>query len=228
MKVTPALRRKMAVAFQRGQDMTGTAEVRRMIQAQERRIRAEFQKLPVRVQFTELDPYKSFEEMRDQVRSTGVLRIWTGASDVPMWSPETNWMARAVHDWDHISQQFDFTMDGEYEGFRVAARKAPQLAPIALSEIALQAAVANTEGIFAPDQKIVIDEELVTHLSGVSAAHTRGLNRSLVPAIAAMRNAIGPEETAKTLGTMMDAEDAIDLFNAAVIYDAMVEGQMEQ
>ena len=50
------------------------------------------------VRFVKEDPYKSFEDMRDEVLHKGVLRIYEGDSDHPIWTPEENIIFRTVHD----------------------------------------------------------------------------------------------------------------------------------
>lgn len=223
--ISPADTKKIADAYLKGRDMTNTREVRAMISAAAARVHSEFEKIPVEVRFTERDPYKSMIEMRDQVRSTGVLFIWTGASDVPMWDAKTNWKARAVHDWQHISDQFDFTMDGEYEGFKVAARRAPQLAPLYFSEIAMQAAVSNAYGDFASEQKIVIlsPEEFR------KAAGLKGIDPQKFSAaqVAVMRAVLSDRDVAKILGALKVQEPVLRI-EAARIYDALLEGQREK
>jgi len=214
--------KKLADAFVKGRDRTSSREVQDMIRVATRRIHADFEKIPVDVRFTERDPYKSMLEMRDQVRSTGILWIWTGASDVPMWDRVTNWKARAVHDWQHISEAFDFTMDGEYEGFRAAARKAPRLAPLYFSEIAMQAAVANTYGDFPGAQKIVIPSpEEFRHLKGLEAP------RFDAAQVAVMRTVMTEAEIAKLFGALGVGEP-LTRIEAGRIYAATVQGQVEK
>lgn len=225
----------MAAAFRAGEDMTQTRQVQDMLQAQTEKVHREFAKLPVRVEFVDYDPYKTYQQMRDRVQSERVLRIWTGASDVPMWDARTNWMARAVHDWDHITQQFDFTMGGEYEGYRVAAAKAPQLAPIAFSEIALQAAVANTEGDFVSQQKIVLDPKLQKRLRSefmglgdAPAGDPAPIDEDTVNWLAVMLSAVGPKETARALGAIGISEGQAQLLlRAALVNQALIEGAVK-
>jgi len=98
------------------------------------------------------------------------MYIFTGFSDTPLWTPETNWKARAVHDWDHIQHGIDFSMSGEAAAFRVSASRMPGLAPLYLSEIALQAAVQNYTGEFEA-QKVVLPAARIDRIA-------RGLGRS--------------------------------------------------
>ena len=124
----------------------------------------------VEIVFTPDDPYSSYQEMLERVRSERRMFIFTGFSDTPLWTPETNWKARAVHDWDHIQHGIDFSMSGEAAAFRVSASRMPGLAPLYLSEIALQAAVQNFTGDFGA-QKVVLPEARIDRIA-------RGLGRS--------------------------------------------------
>jgi len=232
MRLTPAEQKRLADAFLLGVDSTRTPEVEGMIQAAVRSIHTEFARLPVEVRWTKRDPYASYAEMRDQVLSTNVLYIWTGASDVPMWDEKTNWMARAVHDWDHISNQFDFTMDGEFEGFRVAARKNPQLAPLYLSEIAMQAAVANTYGGFATEQKIVLVEDpklktWIKQLGGLGGTSGNPHGRRRLDDVAMLLTTTTPTQTMLQLAYAgYSYGDALLLIQAAMNYNALIQGAM--
>lgn len=163
-------------AWNAADDATASREAQQMIAAEKARVHSAFAQLPIRVQFVDHDPYRSFEQMRDQVQSTGQMLVWTGASETPLWDPQTNWMARAVHDWDHIVRSCDFSMEGEAEAYRNAAACRPGLAPLYLSEVMLQAAIANYTGSFVP-QKLVLAPEVVQR----RARQMRGLPRNGVP-----------------------------------------------
>lgn len=52
----------------------------------------------INFEMTDKDPYSSMEEMREDVKEKGVLKIYTGESHHPIWTPEENWIFRAVHD----------------------------------------------------------------------------------------------------------------------------------
>lgn len=52
----------------------------------------------IKFEMTEEDPYSSMEEMREDVKGKGVLKIYTGESHHPIWTPEENCIFRAVHD----------------------------------------------------------------------------------------------------------------------------------
>ena len=166
----------LAKAYRQAADETFTPKAREMIDAEVRRIDAAFDELTkkIAIKFVDHDPYQSFEEMRDRVRDEKMMLVWTGASDTPLWDPMTNWKARAVHDWDHIVHGLDFSMEGEAGAFRISAARTPGLAPLYLSEIALQAAVYNFYKTFDP-QKLVITtaprvERIVRELRGLTNA----------------------------------------------------------
>lgn len=146
----------LVAAWDVGQDATNDPRVRDMARAETYRVHVAFDQLPIAVQFVDFDPYQSFEQMRDQVISSGTMLVWTGESETPLWDQETNWKARAVHDWEHITKSCDFSMEGESALVREGAQCMPGLAPLYISEVMLQAAVKNFTGEFAGQQKLVI------------------------------------------------------------------------
>lgn len=163
----------LADAYRQGEDMIGSPEARAMINEEIKRIEEAFEALSrkIGIKFVKHDPYRTFEEMRDRVRGERQMLVWTGESDTPLWDPVVNWKARAVHDWDHIQNGLDFSMEGEAGAFRVSAARMPGLAPLYLSEIALQAAVYNYYKAFDP-QKLVVPaqqrvERIVRELKGL-------------------------------------------------------------
>ena len=139
-----------------------------MARAQADRIVREFRKLQKKIDvvFTERDPYQSFEQMKADILANRRMFVYTGASETPLWTPEINWMARAVHDWDHLVADVDFSVPGELAAYRYTAARAPQLAPLYLSEIALQAAASSLLGGFPTGaQKFVFVPEEVEKLA---------------------------------------------------------------
>lgn len=161
---------ELVSAWDTGADMGHDPRVRQMVAAEVQRINRAFAELPVRVQFVDHDPYHSFEQMRDQIRSTGTMLVWKGASETPLWTPETNWKARAVHDWDHIVHSVDFSMEGEAAAFRKSAQRSPGLERLYLSEIMLQAAVQNYTGNFSAQKLVLVSPEVLR-----KAGQMRGL-----------------------------------------------------
>lgn len=148
----------LARAWLESADYTNTPDAQEMIRAEVKRIHAAFEKLKKKIEiiFTDHDPYANYEQMHADVVSNKRMLVYKGGSDTPLWTPETNWKARAVHDWDHITHSVDFSMTGEAAAFRVSAARMPGLAPLYLSEVVLQAALQNYTGSFAPQQKLVL------------------------------------------------------------------------
>lgn len=187
----PATRQELetlARAYREGEDSLERVGSREMIDAEVRRIESTFDELSkkISISFVKHDPYRSFEEMRDRVLAEKRMLVWTGESDTPLWEPITNWKARAVHDWDHIQHGLDFSMEGEAGAYRVGAARMPGIAPLYLSEIALQAAVFNYYRAFDA-QKLVIPtdervERIVREMRGLRGltGTTRGQDPLLV------------------------------------------------
>mgnify|MGYP000166512528 CR=1 FL=1 len=148
----------LAEAYQQSPDRSASAKVRAMVRAEVDRVDRAFAALKRKIQvvFTPKDPYPSYEAMVQRVLSEKTMLVYTGFSETPLWTPEQNWKARAVHDWDHIRAGVDFSMRGEAAAFRKSAARMEQLAPLYLSEIALQAAQQNYTGNFDDVQKVVI------------------------------------------------------------------------
>lgn len=81
-----------------------------------RQILAQFDALPVRVEFQAEDPYESAEQMFDDVRESGRLKIYQTAADQahPLMSNYLNDRFRAVHDYHgHFMTGRDFSRHGE-------------------------------------------------------------------------------------------------------------------
>lgn len=144
-------------AWHAGKDRSGDPLVKEMVAEEVKRINRAYEDLTrkISVTFTERDPYTSFEAMVADVMANHRMLVFTGGSITPLWDPETNWKARAVHDWDHIQHMADFSPEGEIDIYRHSAARMPGLAPIYLSEIVLQAAVQTLTGVF-DEQKLVL------------------------------------------------------------------------
>ncbi len=154
---------KLAALYLAAQDAPRTGHVLSLIDAYVRTAVASWGILGattgLRIVPTERDPYGSQAEMAAQVRSTGVLYVFTGGSDGLPWEPWVNVAMRAVHDaHDHLGPNAPpFTFDGEVEAYRRAAhRMGDGYAPILWSEIVLQAAAGVALGNGVP-QKLVLD-----------------------------------------------------------------------
>jgi hypothetical protein len=213
--------RVLAEAYLKGKDVSGTRAGQDMAKAYADRVQREFRKLQqkIHIEFTDRDPYKSHEELVQDVISNRRMYVFTGFSDTPLWSPEVNWMARAVHDYDHVAANTDFSLGGEMHAFQVAASKAPLLEPMFLSEIALQAAVSTLTGSFAEGpQKLVMSSPEVTRLAARYRRNDPAAAKeaSLVWDAAGALKLMSPEELMMQLGAQdVDFEHAVALVLAA-------------
>mgnify|MGYP003626057268 FL=1 len=111
----------------------------------------------VDVQFVDYDPYPSEVEMCQDAMQNGVLKIWTGGTEHPVFDPELNVKMRAVHDYmTHCQRGTNFTLPGEIASFNGHMKKVPEAAREALfTEVVGQAAYFINYKEF-PEQKIVI------------------------------------------------------------------------
>ena len=115
----------------------------------------------VKVEFVDDDPYKDDQDMKQQVKKTGVLKIWRGGTTHPIFEPKTNLKLRAVHDYmAHIqSNKFkgaDFTLKGEIQAYNAHTKTvSPVGVPALFTEVIGQAAFFLDRGYF-PEQKIAI------------------------------------------------------------------------
>ena len=120
-----------------------------------------FQKIQskVDVQFVEEDPYTDDEHMRQEVARTGVLKIWQGGTEHPVFEPELNLKLRAVHDYMAHIQAIGFggtgfDMKGEIQAYNSHLHTIPPHAAAGLfTEVVGQAAFFINNGYF-PEQKI--------------------------------------------------------------------------
>ena len=159
---------KLGQAYLKGQDISGTRRAAEMARAQAERVHREFDKLSrkIRIEFTEIDPYKSFEELQQDVLVNKRMYVYTLHSETPLWDERTNIMARAVHDFDHVAATTDFSVEGEIATYQYSADRASELDPLYLSEIALQAASSLILGGFESGaQRFVLPEHDVVKLA---------------------------------------------------------------
>ena len=117
------------------------------------------------IQFVENDPYTDRDQMADDVKSNGVLKISKLFNDHPVFTAEENLKFRAVHDYyTHIVCNQDFGLKGELKAYNTHARLAPPAAlPALFTEVVGQACYAidrgqvDDKGDFVPafgDQKV--------------------------------------------------------------------------
>ena len=112
----------------------------------------------LKVEFVDIDPYHTYEEMRKAVDDSGVLKVWTGASDThPVWTPEQNWKFRAVHDYQsHLAGGHRFGLKGELASYNRHVKTFPQAArPCLFTEIIGQTCALSVTGT-NPVQKVCI------------------------------------------------------------------------
>jgi len=113
----------------------------------------------VEVQFVDDDPYDNDDHMRREVAGSGILKIWNGGTDHPVFDPMTNLKLRAVHDYmAHIqalgSSGTGFDMKGEIQAYNTHLKTIPPSAgPALFTEVLGQAAFFLNKGHF-PKQKI--------------------------------------------------------------------------
>jgi len=103
------------------------------------------------------DPYEGDEDMKRQVKATGTLKVFTGGTEHPTFTPELNWKLRAVHDWmAHIQPNTSFSQKGEIQAYNAHLKTIPPAgAPALFTEVVGQASHFNTRGHF-PEQKIAL------------------------------------------------------------------------
>ena len=111
----------------------------------------------VDVQFVDENPYPSEKEMCQDAIQNGVLKIWKGGTEHPVFTPELNLKLRAVHDYmTHCQRNTDFTLQGEIASFNGHMKTVPPSAAGALfTEVVGQASHFIKRGFF-PEQKIAI------------------------------------------------------------------------
>ena len=111
----------------------------------------------VDVQFVDENPYPSEKEMCQDAMQNGVLKIWNGGTEHPVFTPEFNLKLRAVHDYmTHCQRNTGFTLQGEIASFNGHMKTVPPSAAGALfTEVVGQASHFIKRGFF-PEQKIAI------------------------------------------------------------------------
>lgn len=220
-KLTSAEIDRLGRAYLEGKDVSNSREVQAMATAYADRVQREFRKLQkkIHVEFTDRDPYSSFEELAHDVMVNKQMYVYTGFSDTPLWSPEVNWMARATHDYDHVAANTDFSIPGELAAYQYAVTQTPLLEPLILSEVALQAASTQVLGgqFAAGPQKVVLPEYEIMKLAR-SATRNPGPHRRQ-----RKRDAYAVWDTAGAL-KYMPKEDAMAILAASGVpfEDALV------
>tara|TARA_R110002110_G_scaffold53605_1_gene154608 strand:- start:1393 stop:2040 length:648 start_codon:yes stop_codon:yes gene_type:complete len=111
----------------------------------------------VDIQFVDENPYPSEKEMCQDAMQNGVLKIWKGGTEHPVFTPELNLKLRTVHDYmTHCQRSTDFGLQGEIASYNAHMKTVPPSAAGALfTEVVGQASYFIKRGFF-PEQKIAI------------------------------------------------------------------------
>lgn len=208
---------RLVAAWRSAPDSSESPRVKEMVRHEVARIQRAFEALQrkIEVRFVDTDPYANYDQLRNDVIVNKRMLVWTGASETPLWTPEVNWKARAVHDWDHVTHDVDFSMEGEHAAYRVAAAKTPGLAPLYLSEIVLQAAVQTFTGQFDEQKLVLPSDSTVKLVDSLRGPETQQRASMLVWLAAGWLQFMTPAELMVHLRAMGVEQDA-----AIVVADA--------
>lgn len=116
----------------------------------------------VDIQFVDYHPYKDAQELRDEVKQTGILRIATIDAEHDIFDEETNAKFRAIHDYmAHIqaigSRGTEFTLKGELAAYNTHLKTIPQQAiPALFTEVVGQVCANFVQGGVFAEQKICL------------------------------------------------------------------------
>ena len=111
----------------------------------------------VDVQFVEEHPYANADELKQDVKQNGVLRISTLDAEHDIFDPQTNAKFRAVHDFmTHIQRGTNFDAKGEIASYNAHIQTMPPAShPALFTEVVGQACSFIVNGQF-PEQKIAL------------------------------------------------------------------------
>lgn len=211
---------RLVAAWRQAPDSSDSPRVQEMVRHEVARIQRAFEALQrkIEVRFVDADPYANYDQLKNDVIVNKRMLVWTGASETPLWTPEINWKARAVHDWDHVTHDVDFSMEGEHAAYRVSASRNPGLAPLYLSEIVLQAAVQTFTGQF-DEQKLVLPSDATVKLvDSLRGPETQQRASMLVWLAAGWLQFMTPAELMVHLRAMgVDQDAAIVVADAAMM-----------
>jgi len=138
--IDSALHTRMAEAYGSMKNNPADPKVIEAYRAFGKEVDAQFKHLPVKVQFTKVDPYKTSEEMMNDVRKNGVLKVFTGGGEHPFLGAKDadgislNDKFRAIHDYfGHDAGGFGFSHAGEENAFVSHSKMFSPLAQRALA-----------------------------------------------------------------------------------------------
>ena len=217
--------RALGEAYLQGRDMSHTREGRALADAAARRVVREFTQLQKKIEviFTERDPYDTFAALRDDVVNNRRMYVYTGESVTPLWDPETNWKARAVHDYEHVEDLVGFDLQGELAAARASTRKAPELAPLVLSEVALQAASYHVLGGFPEgSQKLVFVNDALAKVANTLGARLNPPKRDE----GGVEGALDSVYQAQVLGRFFDTPEGVVVALSADPDKSVAEGTL--
>ena len=115
----------------------------------------------VDVEFVDYHPYESAQELRQEVNTTGIMKIATIDAEHEVFDVITNAKFRAIHDYmSHVqaigSRGTEFTLRGELAAYNTHLKTTPKAAvPALFTEVVGQVCTYNITGKFA-EQKICL------------------------------------------------------------------------
>jgi len=115
----------------------------------------------VDVEFVDYHPYESAQELRQDVNTTGIMKIATIDAEHEVFDIITNAKFRAIHDYmSHVqaigSRGTEFTLRGELAAYNTHLKTTPKAAvPALFTEVVGQVCTYNITGKFA-EQKICL------------------------------------------------------------------------
>lgn len=116
----------------------------------------------VNIEFVDYHPYNNAQELRDEVKTTGILKIATIDAEHDIFDEETNAKFRAIHDYmAHIqaigSRGTEFTLQGELAAYNAHLKTIPQKAiPALFTEVVGQVCANHIQGGEFAEQKICL------------------------------------------------------------------------
>ena len=150
-------------AYLEEQEQDLSSEYRALAEYNENR----FEDIPLDVEFTEEDPYKSAEELFEAIEERGELKIYSGGSSPEGMTDKQNLKGRAVHDYfGHYMNQCDFSLEGEFTKWYNQRHEVPdESEALYFSEVVGQTALVHylDGGFEDPDfnqRSVILDEEI--------------------------------------------------------------------
>lgn len=160
--LNPGVIKSFAHFYMTGEDLNPNPE---LVSLWKDTIAHGYDELDYFVWFVSTDPYKTFEEMKEDYNKTGILKVYDGDCEGhPYLTPEENAKARAVHDWYHLRYDYDFSAEGELGVWLQQSKDCPELREVYFSEIVGQACCYIEWGVFPNPQRVVKIPPYVTDI----------------------------------------------------------------